>query len=78
MVVRRVLLVAILVGLVCADHAPAQDLTIATFNAEFLTRPKVHLKFGLPFNMGSTDCGRDLVGSLEYPHGGNADDSRPT
>ncbi len=32
----------------------AQDniLTIATFNCEFLTRPKVHVKFGLPFNIG--------------------------
>lgn len=56
MVVRRVLLLAFLVGLVCADHALAQDLTIATFNTEFLTRPKVHLKFGLPFNINSASA----------------------
>jgi len=31
-------------------HAAAfgGELTIATFNAEFLTRPRVHVKFGLP------------------------------
>jgi len=28
-----------------------EKLTIATFNCEFLTTPKVHLKFGLPFEM---------------------------
>lgn len=31
------------------------DLTIATMNAEFLTRPKVHVKFGLPFNLSAAD-----------------------
>ena len=34
------------VGLALAD-----SLTIATFNCEFLTRPKVHVKFGLSFNL---------------------------
>ena len=59
MVARRVFLLALLGGLVAADHALAQDFTIATFNAEFLTRPKVHIKFGLPFNMGrATDAQR--------------------
>jgi hypothetical protein len=27
------------------------DLTIATFNAEFLTRPRVHVRFGLPLTL---------------------------
>lgn len=31
------------------------DLTIATMNVEFLTRPKVHVKFGLPFNLSGAD-----------------------
>jgi endonuclease/exonuclease/phosphatase family metal-dependent hydrolase len=31
--------------------AVAGDLTIATFNAEFLTRPKVHAKFGFPLDL---------------------------
>jgi hypothetical protein len=42
-----------------ACHPPAsppgfrawEELTIATFNAEFLTRPKVHVKFGFPFDL---------------------------
>jgi len=29
-------------------------LTLATFNCEFLTRPKVHVKFGLDFNLGGS------------------------
>ncbi len=29
----------------------AQELTIATFNAEFLNTSKVHIKFGLPFSL---------------------------
>ncbi len=38
-----------------AVHSQNDSLVIATFNCEFLTRPKVHLKFGLPFNLsGST------------------------
>jgi hypothetical protein len=35
--------------------ALAGDLTIATFNAEFLTRPKVHVKFGRAFDMTNAD-----------------------
>src|SRR5215831_16670794 len=35
--------------------AQARELTIATFNAEFLTRPKVHIKFGFPFELSATD-----------------------
>ncbi|MEL6533958.1 MAG: endonuclease/exonuclease/phosphatase family protein [Bacteroidota bacterium] len=31
--------------------ALSQDLTVATFNAEFLNKSRVHLKFGLPFDM---------------------------
>jgi endonuclease/exonuclease/phosphatase family metal-dependent hydrolase len=34
-----------------AGLALADSLTIATFNCEFLTRPKVHVKFGLSFNL---------------------------
>ena len=36
---------------VWALPAAAQSLTFATFNAEFLTRPKIHLKFGHPFDL---------------------------
>ena len=37
-------------------NVPGQDsLSIATFNCEFLTRPKVHVKFGLPFDLRSAD-----------------------
>jgi endonuclease/exonuclease/phosphatase family metal-dependent hydrolase len=32
-----------------------EALTIATFNCEFLTRPKVHVKFGLGFNLNDTE-----------------------
>ena len=34
-----------------ASLAHAGEITIATFNAEFLTRPKVHVKFGLKFSL---------------------------
>lgn len=34
-----------------ASLSQDNHLTIATFNCEFLTRPKVHVKFGLPFPM---------------------------
>lgn len=30
--------------------ASATELKIATFNAEFLTKPRVHVRFGVPFN----------------------------
>ena len=34
----------------------AADVAVASFNAEFLTRPKVHMKFGFPFNLSGTDA----------------------
>ncbi len=39
-----------------ASAAWAADLTIATFNAEFLTRPRVHVKFGFPFTLNAADA----------------------
>lgn len=41
-----------LAGLSLAGMSPAQagDLTVATFNSEFLNRDKVHIKFGFGFN----------------------------
>jgi hypothetical protein len=36
---------------ITASVAAAESVTIATFNVEFLTRPKVHVKFGLPLNL---------------------------
>ena len=41
-----------LVALIALAAAPLQaaDLTVATFNTEFLTRPKVHAKFGFDLN----------------------------
>lgn len=37
--------------------AMAQDtVVVATFNTEFLTRRKVHLKFGFPFNLSGIDA----------------------
>ena len=35
----------------CSTAFAQKSLTIATFNCEFLTKPKVHLKYGLPFNL---------------------------
>ena len=46
MSVKRFPLIFALVAL--PAHALAADLTIATFNAKFLTRPTVHAHFGLP------------------------------
>jgi len=49
---RRI--VMILFVSVFAITAYAEDtLKIATFNCEFLTRPKVHIKFGHPFRLSS-------------------------
>ena len=42
----------VLCSLPGAVYSQNDSLVIGTFNCEFLTRPKVHLKFGLPFNMG--------------------------
>lgn len=43
-------LVVLLVSLLF-HQGYAQDVTIATFNAEFLNKKKVHMKFGLPFDI---------------------------
>lgn len=40
---------------VAATATAANTLKIATFNAEFLTRPKVHLKFNHPFDLRGQD-----------------------
>jgi endonuclease/exonuclease/phosphatase family metal-dependent hydrolase len=53
--VRATLTLTLLVGAVPVGQAAAQSLTIVTFNAEFLTRPRVHIKFGLPFNLANAD-----------------------
>jgi endonuclease/exonuclease/phosphatase family metal-dependent hydrolase len=47
----------ILIGLflLLPTYAWAGELTIATFNAEFLIRSKVHIKFGLPFDLDAAD-----------------------
>ena len=37
------------------SSATGADLTVATMNVEFLTRPKVHVKFGLPFDLSGAD-----------------------
>ncbi len=42
-------------ALLLGTSISAGELTIATFNAEFLTRPKVHMKFGFPFNLSGPD-----------------------
>ena len=45
----RALLATLL--LLLPAFAQGEELTIATFNTEFLTRPKVHVKFGFPFDL---------------------------
>lgn len=37
------------------SNALAEDFKIATFNTEFLTRPKVHIKFGFAFRLENAD-----------------------
>ncbi len=49
----RYFLAALLLALPTLVHAA--EFTVTTFNAEFLTRPKVHIKFGLPFDLNATD-----------------------
>ncbi len=51
---RRFLLPAAFLCLASAGAA-ADTLTVATFNAEFLARPKVHLKFGHKFDLSKED-----------------------
>jgi endonuclease/exonuclease/phosphatase family metal-dependent hydrolase len=52
MVGRAVVLAVVLAAAsgVAASAAHAGDLTVATFNSEFLNRDKVHIKFGFGFN----------------------------
>jgi endonuclease/exonuclease/phosphatase (EEP) superfamily protein YafD len=45
---RRALALAVLLGPACAA---AQDVSVATFNCEFLVRSRVHVKFGLPLRI---------------------------
>lgn len=40
------------IGLLWVSPVMAEKLTVATFNAEFLYPQKVHVKYGLKFNMG--------------------------
>lgn len=47
-----ILCVSFVIGV---SGASAEEITIATFNADFLTRPKVHVKFGLPFDLTEAD-----------------------
>lgn len=47
---KRILLLTFL-SVFVALSGFATDVTIATFNAEFLNRKKVHMKFGLPFDI---------------------------
>jgi endonuclease/exonuclease/phosphatase family metal-dependent hydrolase len=42
-------------ALLLGTSISAGELTIATFNAEFLTRPKVHIKFDFPFQLEGAD-----------------------
>lgn len=49
---RAPILVCVLVAF---GSLGAEELTIATFNCEFLTRSKVHIKFGHPFTLKGQD-----------------------
>lgn len=44
-------IILILIILLPVQIISGQDLKIATFNCEFLIKRKVHLKYGLPYNM---------------------------
>ena len=58
---RRLLLVCFLAVLPCTVQA--QDVTLATFNCEFLVRQKVHIKFGESFNLsGAAEATWDQAG----------------
>lgn len=43
--------IILLLSLISIQFIVGQDLKIATFNCEFLVKRKVHMKYGLPFNM---------------------------
>jgi hypothetical protein len=45
----RAFLAALLIAFSAVSFAA--ELTIATFNTEFLTRPKIHVKFGFPLDL---------------------------
>lgn len=47
---KRILLFTLLCVFFCVS-AFAQEVSVATFNAEFLNKKKVHMKFGLPFDI---------------------------
>ena len=56
----RRLSIYLLMASIILFHLPTiasadNTLTIATFNCEFLTRPKVHIKFGLNFNLSGSE-----------------------
>ena len=38
-------------GLAPVNAVAENEITIATFNCEFMTRPKIHMKFGEPFDL---------------------------
>ena len=44
-------LTLVLIGVALSWSAAAEEFTVATFNAEFLVMEKVHVKYGLRFNM---------------------------
>lgn len=44
-------LIAGIAGLIAAGPAIAEPLTVATFNAEFLIRERVHAREGFPLNL---------------------------
>lgn len=51
----RILAILSFSAAIVFDIRCQETLTIATFNCEFLTLPKVHVKFGLPFDLKSAD-----------------------
>jgi endonuclease/exonuclease/phosphatase family metal-dependent hydrolase len=50
-VITSGLLLSVALSASATSSTPQVTIRIATFNAEFLTRPRVHIKFGLPFNI---------------------------
>lgn len=60
---RKLLLTICLVAGLAMGQA--QDLTIATFNCEWLVESRVHVKFGLPYNL-STGLSRGQITQAEF------------